>query len=219
MVLSFIFIFCASGKITVLNLAPRLVAIRSGYVGKNETKKMENWQYKTLLFLIICAFLIGYPFFAIDYFESGTAFIITVKYLLLPIFICLLIIVPKFYFRKVKPLDNNKPKTKFKEKARDINSIIMMIICLTMIFFGIAFSLIITTNKFCGKSEIVKINEPVLKYSPEITKNGRLRHHIDFKNPKTNEIISLEVYKEYKVGEVFKKEMEYGAWGILYSTE
>ena len=180
---------------------------------------MENWKYKVILFYIVCAFIIGYPFFAIDYFETHTAFKITAKYLLLPIFICLLIIAPKFYYRKVKPLDNNKPKTKFKEKARDITSIVMMIICVTAIFFGIAFSLIITTNKFVGKSEIVKINERVAEYKTNITKNGRLRHYIDFKNPKTKEIISLEVYREYEVGEIFKKEMKYGAWGILYSTD
>ncbi|MFV8378665.1 hypothetical protein [Flavobacterium sp. LB3R33] len=180
---------------------------------------MDNWKYRIILFYIGCAFIIGYPFFAIDYFETYTAINIAAKYLLLPIFICLLIIGPKFYYRKVKPLDNNKPKTKFKENARDVISIIMMIICVTAIFFGVAFSLIITTNKLVGKSEIVKIKEPVEEYKTDITKNGRLRHYIDFKNPKTNEIISLEVYRKYKVGEFFKKEMKYGAWGILYSTD
>ena len=75
------------------------------------------------------------------------------------------------------------------------------------------------TNKFFGKSESVKINESVEKYEPYITKNGRLRHYIDFRNPKTQEIIHLEVYREYYVGEIFEKEMNYGAWGILYSTE
>jgi hypothetical protein len=29
----------------------------------------------------------------------------------------------------------------------------------------------------------------------------------------------LEVYRKYEIGEVFEKEMKYGAWGILYSTE
>jgi len=179
---------------------------------------MENWKSKVILFYIICAFIIAYPFFAIDYFETSTALKLTAKYLLIPIFICLLILVPKFYYKKVKPLDKNKPKTKIKEKSRDILSIFMMLICLTGIFFGIVFSLIITTNKFFGKSETVEIKEPVLEYSPEITRNGRLRHHIKFKNPKTNKNIDLEVYRKYKVGEIFEKEMKYGAWGILYST-
>ncbi len=95
----------------------------------------------------------------------------------------------------------------------------MMTICSTGILFGIAFSLIISTNKFFGKSESLKINERVYKYESYITKHGRLKHYIDFKNPKTQEIIHLEVYREYYVGEIFEKEMKYGLWGILYSTE
>ena len=180
---------------------------------------MEKWKSNVWLIIIICAVIIGYPFFAIKYFETSTALLITAKYLLFPIILCLLIFSPKFYYNKVKPLDNNKPKSKLKENARDIFSIIMMIVCATGILFGIAFSIIITTNKFFGKSEIVKVKESVEKYEPYITKNGRLRHYIDFRNPKTQNIIHLEVYREYYVGEIFEKEMNYGAWGILYSTE
>lgn len=180
---------------------------------------MEKWQSNVWLILIICAVIIGYPFFSIKYFETSTAFLVTVKYLLLPIILFLLIYGPRFYFRKVKPIDDNVPKNKFKEKARDIISIIIMIICSSGILFGIAFSLIITTNKFFGKSEVVKIKETVEKYEPNITKNGRLRHYIHFRNPKTQKTIHLEVYREYFVGEIFEKEMKYGAWGILYSTE
>ena len=180
---------------------------------------MEKWKSNVWLVLIICAVIIGYPFFAIKYFETSTALNITTKFLLTPIILGLLIFGPKFYYKEVKPLDNNIPKNKFKEKARDVFSIFMMIICSAGILFGIAFSLIITTNKFIGKSEIVKINEAVDKYEPYITKKGRLRHYIDFRNPKTQEIIHLEVYREYYVGEIFEKEMIYGAWGILYSPE
>jgi hypothetical protein len=180
--------------------------------------KTENWKFKVILFYIVCAIIIGYPFFTIKYFESHTALKITTKYLLGPIIICLLVILPRFYFKKVKPLDKIK-RSKIKEKFSDFFSILLILICSTGIFFGIAFSLIITTNKFFGKSEIVIISQPVEKYTEDITKNGRLRHYIEFKNPKTNKIIILEVYKKYKVGDVFKKEMKYGAWEILYSTE
>ncbi len=76
---------------------------------------MENWKYRIILFYIGCALIIGYPFFAIDYFETYIAINIAAKYLLLLIFICLLIIGPKFYYRKVKPLDNNKPKLNSKK--------------------------------------------------------------------------------------------------------
>ena len=180
---------------------------------------MEKWKSKIWLILIICAVIIGYPFFATKYFETSTALKITTKFLLIPIIIVLLIFEPKFYYKKVKPLDNNILKNKSKEKVRDIFSIFIMIICSAGILFGIAFSLIITTNKFLGKSEIVKINEKVEKYEPYITKYGRLKHYIDIRNPKTQETIHLEVYREYYVGENFEKEMNYGAWGILYSTE
>lgn len=114
----------------------------------------------------------------------------------------------------MKPLDK-KPES----KLRDFCSTAFMIICATGLFFLMAFSLVITTNKFFGNSEIVKIKQPVLGYFEEITKNGRLKHHIEFKNPKTGENIRLEVYKKYMIGDEFEKEMKYGAWGILYSTE
>jgi amino acid transporter len=180
---------------------------------------MENWKYKVILFLVICTLLISYPFFAIDYFETFTALRLTTKYFLVPIIICLSMLLPTFYFKKVKPLDNDMPKSKTKEKIRDGISIIMMFFCLTVIFFGIIFSLIITTNKFVGKTETIKIKQIVEKYKAYTTKNGRLRHYIDFENPKNKDIIHLEVYRKYEVGEIFEKSMKYGVWGILYSTE
>jgi hypothetical protein len=180
---------------------------------------MKNWKLNIWLILIISAVVISYPFFAIKYFETLTALKITANLFLAPIILGLLIFAPKFYYKKVKPLDNNIPKNKFKEKARDVFSIFMMIISFAGILYGIAFSLIITTNTFIGRSEIVKISETVEKYEPYITKYGRLRHYIEFRNPKTQETIHLEVYRKYYVGEIFEKEMSYGAWGILYSAE
>ena len=180
---------------------------------------MENWKYKVILFLVICSLTISYPFFYIYYFETSTALRLTAKYFLIPIIICLLILLPPFYFKKVKSLDNDIPKTKIKERLRDGISIFMMLFCLTGIFLGIVFSLIITTNKFVGKSENVKIKEFVEEYKLSTTKNGRLRHYIKFENPKNQELINLEVYTKYEVGEIFEKEMQYGYWGILYSAE
>ncbi|MNJ83616.1 hypothetical protein D3C87_10380 [compost metagenome] len=179
---------------------------------------VKTWKFKVWVILLICTVIISYPFFAIRYFEISTALMISAKFFLLPIMICLLVFGPKFYYRKVKPLDKNIPKNKGKEKARDVFSMILMIICLSGVLFGMAFSLIITTNQFFGKSEIVKIKEPVKTYSFD-TNNGRLKHYIDFRDPKTQKIIELEVYRKYEVGEIFEKQMKYGAWGILYSTE
>lgn len=177
-----------------------------------------HWKIKVIIFLILSAIIIGYPFFAIKYFETEKAFKITAKYFLVPTFICLSLFGPSFYFRKVKPLDSYVPNSKLKEKVRDIFSIVLMIFYSSIIFCAMFFSLIITTNSF-GKSQLVMIRQTIIKYRPEVTKNGRLRHYIDFKNPYNNDNIHLEVYREYKPGEIFEKEMKFGQWGILYSKE
>src|SRR5690606_5750192 len=127
-----------------------------GYT-KNLTHKILHWKIKVILFYIVAGFIIGYPFFSIKYFETFIALKITLKFFLPPIVILLLLLGPKFYFKKVKPHDMAIPKSKAKEKARDIFAIVMAIICFTMILCGIAFSSIITTNKYLGKSEIVMV--------------------------------------------------------------
>ncbi|MES2380339.1 MAG: hypothetical protein V4538_04810 [Bacteroidota bacterium] len=177
-----------------------------------------HWKVKVIVFLILSAIVISYPFFAIKYFETEKALKITAKYFLGPTFICLCLFGPRFYFKKVKPLDSYLTQSKLKEKARDIFSIIIMICYSSIIFCGMFFSLIITTNSF-GKSQLVIIRQTIIKYRPEVTKNGRLRHYIDISNPYDNDNIHLEVYREYKPGEIFEKEMKYGQWGILYSKE
>lgn len=158
-------------------------------------------------------------FSAIKYFETQTALIIIWKYFALPIFIVLALASPFFYFKKVKPLDK-EVISKRKEKARDIVTITLIVIITTFISFGMTFSLIITTNKWFGNSEVVLIKEPVLDYSSNVTKHGRLRHYIDFFNPKSNDTIrNFEVFRSYKTAEIFEKELSCGAWGILYSVK
>jgi len=126
---------------------------------------------------------------------------------------------PFFYFKTVKPLDK-EVISKRKEKARDIVSIIFMVITTTFISLGTTFSLIITTNKWFGNSEVVLIKKPVIGYSSNVTKHGRLTHYIDFLNPKSHDTINnFEVFKRYETGDIFEKEMSYGAWGILYAGE
>ncbi|MCZ8296910.1 MAG: hypothetical protein O9297_06790 [Flavobacterium sp.] len=120
---------------------------------------MEKWKHKYLVFILICSFIIAYPFFTIKYFETYTALKITAKYFLLPIFIILLMVGPKFYLKKVKPLDK-QPES----KVRDFFSITFMTICATGLFFFMTYSMVITTNKFLGNSEKVKIKQPVTKY-------------------------------------------------------
>ena len=74
---------------------------------------MEKWKSNVWLILIICAIIIGYPFFTIKYFETSTALKITAKYLLIPIIVFLIIFGPKFYYKNVKPLDKEIKKIKF----------------------------------------------------------------------------------------------------------
>ena len=95
----------------------------------------------------------------------------------------------------------------------------VLILLATGIFSWTSFSLIITTNKWFDNSEPERILERVSLYYSNVTKNGRLRHYIQFTDPKTNESIELEVYRKYENGEMFDKEMNYGAWGILYFTK
>ncbi len=176
-----------------------------------------HWKIKTLILIIISAILIGYPFFAIRYFETEIPLKITLTYFLPPILVLLLIFSPGFYFKKVKPLDNFHTDSKIKEKTRDILSIVMMILCSGGVFFGIFFSLIVTTNSFYGKDTTIK--EIVLDYQSVVTRHGKLRHYIKIVNPESNKIIHLEVYREYSVGEIFEKKMYYGVWGLLYSKD
>ncbi len=63
----------------------------AGMFKKNETNKMKKWKSNVWLIMTICAFIIGYPFFTIKYFETSTALKITAKFLLLPIVLFLLI--------------------------------------------------------------------------------------------------------------------------------
>ena len=180
---------------------------------------MKNFEYKALLFVAICAVVIGYPFFTIKYFETHLAIIIVWKYFLLPIFIILTIVCPVFYFKKMKSLDKRQV-SKIKQRLKDFISICMIILFITLLLFSAAFSLVITTNKWFGNSELVMIKEPVIKYHPYTTKHGKLIHYINFVNPKSKDtIINFQVFRNYKKGEIFEKEMKCGAWGILYSTE
>lgn len=174
-----------------------------------------HWKNKVKIALLISAIIIAYPFFTISYFEIEAPRKMVTTYFLAPVLVLYLLLVPRFYFKKMKPLDRYQAKSKMKGKLRDIYSIIMMIFCGVGISLGIFFSLIVTTNSF--HSYRVTIREVVLNYEPYTTRHGRLRHYIDIINPRTKNKIHLEVYREYQIGELFEKEMNYGVWGILYS--
>jgi membrane protease YdiL (CAAX protease family) len=176
---------------------------------------MMHWKNKVKIVLFISAIIIAYPFFTISYFEIEAPRKMVATYFLAPVLVLFIIVVPRFYFKKMKPLDRYQAKSKMKEKLRDIYSIIMMIFCGAGISLGIFFSIIVTTNSF--HSSRIKIREVVLNYEPYTTRHGRLRHYIDIINPRTKNKIHLEVYREYQIGALFEKEMNCGIWGILYS--
>lgn len=176
--------------------------------------RLERWTNNPMVYLVACAIVIGYPFFTIKYFESYTAMKLTAKYFLLPIFVVLIIVGPKFYMKHMRQTGKNQIS-----KFGDFVLMSLMILLATGIFSWMSFSLIVTTNKWFSNSEAVQIEEPVTMYYTDLTKNGRLRHYIEITNPKNGEKIELEVYRKYELGEVFEKEMTYGAWGILYSTK
>nr|WP_322623333.1 hypothetical protein [uncultured Flavobacterium sp.] len=176
---------------------------------------MKNIELKIVLFIVVSAVIIGYPFFTIRYFETFTALSLASKYFVVPVTLILIIFSPAFYFKKIKPLDIEKPS-----KTKDYFSIIMMIFLLSLITLGVGFSAIITTNKWFGAKEQIIIKQPVIRYSESTTRNGRIRHYIDFEDPKTHDTVrQLEVYRNYNEGEIFEKKMYYGAWGILYASD
>jgi hypothetical protein len=94
-----------------------------------------------------------------------------------------------------------------------------MIAVSNMILYGLTFSIIVTTNCIFDNKKIIQVSEPVLNYYSDLTKNGRLRHYITIKSPSKDKIIDLEVDKTYQEGEIFRKKMKIGNWGILYSEE
>jgi len=102
---------------------------------------------------------------------------------------------------------------------QDILTVSLLAFISALILCGLTFSTIVTTNAYCGPQKIIEIKEPIIRYEPYITKNGRLRHYIRFINPTDNQIINLEVYRKYSVGELFIKEMKIGKWGQLYSID
>lgn len=177
---------------------------------------MRNGTYIVYSIILFCGFIIAYPFFAFKYFESQIALYYTSKYFLIPIFILVTIVSPILYYKKIR---NLKIKPTIKSKIENVFVCILMIISITAVLFGMIFSIIITTNVYFGKSEKVFIKKEVLKYFTNTTKHGRVIHYIEFRDPKENYRVQLEVYREYEKGEIFTKEMYYGYWGIMFSKK
>lgn len=179
-----------------------------------------NFKKRTLLGFIVCSIVIWYPFFVFKYFETHRALVITTKYFLPIIVLVSIPSVTIFYFKHLKKINvDYKFKSKVHEQRTDFFACTLFITLLTAITFGITYSTIITTNAYLGNSESIFISEIVQSYSTHYDKYGKLRHYIKFYSPVDKEIIQMQVYRQYNVGEKFEKEMKIGQWNILYSKE
>lgn len=178
---------------------------------------MNTWQFKITYAIILFAIIIVYPFVAIKYFETTQALSLVWNYFFIPVSLLAFAAFIFLYVKKIRGMESLL-KSKSKQMVKDIATIIMGGLFCIMVANGMIFSSIITTNTYFGTPEAIVVNEPVMEYSYNIRK-GRTEHHIKFENTKTKEIVSLTVYRKYKVGEIFSKKMYRGYWGILYSKD
>ena len=181
---------------------------------------LSSFKKWTIIYFLICSVIGWYPFFSIKYFETHKALVTTTKYFLPIITLLAILFVTKFYFKHLKQLNaNHKFKSQTQEKWADFFNCFLMILVLTATFFAMTYSTIITTNAYLGTSDKILINEKVQDYYTSTDKYGKTRRYIKFLNPVDNEVITMEVYKLYNIGDTFEKEMKIGQWKILYSKD
>lgn len=172
-----------------------------------------------IIYFLICAVIGWYPFFTIKYFETHKALVTTTKYFLPIITFVAIPFVTKFYFKHIKQLNaNHKFKTQTQEKWADFFNCFLITLVVIATFFGMTFSTIITTNTL-GNSQTILVQEKVQDYYTNTDKYGKTRLYIKFLNPVDKKVVTLEVYRQYNIGDTFEKEMKIGRWGILYSTD
>jgi hypothetical protein len=181
---------------------------------------LSSFKKWTIIYFLICSVIGWYPFFAIKYFETYKALVTTTKYFLPIIALVAVPIVTKFYFKNLKQLNaNHKFKSQTQEKLADFFNCFLIILVVTATFFAMTYSIIITTNAYLGTSDKILINEKVQDYYTSTDKYGKTRRYIKFLNPVDKEVITMEVYRQYNIGDTFEKEMKIGQWKILYSTD
>ena len=180
---------------------------------------LSSFKKWTIVYFLICSVIGWYPFFAIKYFETHKALATTTKYFLPIITLVAIPVMTKFYFKYLKQLDTSfKLKSRTKEKWTDFFNCFLIILVVIATFFGMTFSTIITTNAL-GNSKSITLKETVQDYYTSTDKYGKTRLYIKFLNPVDKEVVTLEVYRQYNIGDTFEKEMKIGRWGILYSTD
>ena len=175
-----------------------------------------NSKPKYALIILGIAIFIAFPFFNIKYFETGTSIKIIYNYLLIPLIIVSFLGMTICYFKFLKKY-NPPTNSKAKKITQNFFNIFLGGISVGLVLFGIILSTIITTNAYLGTSKNIEINAEILKYITGKTKFGRTTHQIEFVTPNDGQIIRLEVYKKFNVGDTFTKEMKIGYWNQLYS--
>ena len=186
----------------------------------NNKMTINDFKKWTVVYFVICSIIGWYPFFAIEYFETYKALVTTTRYFLPIITVVAVPVMTKFYFRHLKKLNANyKFKSHTHEKWADFVNCFLIILVVTATFFAMTYSTIITTNAYIGNSDKILIQETVQDYFTSTSAYGATRRYIKFYNPIDNEVITLEVYRQYNIGEIFEKEMKIGRWGIIYSKD
>jgi len=181
---------------------------------------LANFKIWIVIYFVICSIIGWYPFFSIKYFETHKALVTATKYFLPIITLVAIPVVTKFYFKHLKQLNANyKFKSLIKEKWADFTNCFLITLVVVATFFAMTFSTIITTNAYTGGSVSILLHENVQDHYTSTDKYGKTRRYIKFLNPVDKKVITLEVYRQYNVGDTFEKEMKIGRWGILYSQD
>lgn len=89
---------------------------------------------------------------------------------------------------------------------------------MTGIFFATTLSMIVLTNAYIGNSKPINLNAKIVDYYT-LKSKGRTRYYIKIQDQQLDRIIDLKVDRPYQIGQTFKKTMQIGYWGLLYSNK
>ena len=177
-------------------------------------------QFQTIFYIIIglCILTIVISFTSFDFIEVDTATSWTMKYFALPILIIMIPICYFSYLTFLRQYEKKEYRSKIGTKLRTIFRVLTLTLAMTGIFFATTLSLIILTNAYLGDNKTVNINAKIIDYYI-IQSKGQKRHYIKIQDQELNRIIELKVQKPYQVGQTFKKTMNIGRWGLVFSKK
>ncbi|GAB3222169.1 hypothetical protein GCM10027454_15550 [Algoriphagus aestuariicola] len=157
-------------------------------------------------------------FTSFDFIEIDTAVGWTMKYFTLPI---LIVMAPSCYFiylRFIRQHEKKEYERKIWTQLRTVFRIFILTLGMTGISIGTTLSTIILTNAYTGDSRSVNLNAKIIDYYT-LTSKGGTRHYIKIQDQQLDRIIDLKVQGPYQVGQTFKKTIQIGKWGLLYSEK